>query len=123
MEAAGCEAVSGVWEDALTRTRGGGSFSGKDYTKVDRSGAYRCYGSSVDELLKHGGALEVAVRLAYAIGKREPVMAVVLVDGVAGEIGGYDLTPGAIYKFLELDKVRWAETAVWGHMGRGWRWG
>ncbi len=101
---------------------GGGSFSGKDYTKVDRSGAYMARRIAVDELLKHGSALEVSVRLAYAIGKREPVMAVVHVDGVEREIEGYDLTPGAIYKFLELDRVRWAETAVWGHMGRDFNW-
>ena len=53
---------------------GGGSFSGKDYTKVDRSGAYIARKIAVD-YVKSGKAKEVFVKLAYAIGKPEPVMA------------------------------------------------
>ncbi len=102
---------------------GGGSFSGKDYTKVDRSGAYMARRIAVDYLGRFPEAREARVKLAYAIGKAEPVMAMVEVDGGEMTIEGYDLTPSGIYRFLELDKVRWAETAVWGHMGRGWRWG
>jgi S-adenosylmethionine synthetase len=62
-------------------TIGGGSFSGKDYTKVDRSGAYMCRHIAV-ELLKARGAKTVHTRLAYAIGKAEPVMAIAVIDGI-----------------------------------------
>lgn len=59
---------------------GGGSFSGKDYTKVDRSGAYMARRIAVD-LLQAKSAQTVRVKLAYAIGKKEPVMAVAEIDG------------------------------------------
>lgn len=102
---------------------GGGSFSGKDYTKVDRSGAYMARRIAVDYLRKNPSVGVVRVKLAYAIGKREPVMAVAELDGKEVPIKAYDLTPEGIRKFLELDKVRWAETAEWGHFGRSFVWG
>jgi S-adenosylmethionine synthetase len=102
---------------------GGGSFSGKDYTKVDRSGAYMARRIAVDYLKKFKDAQTVRVKLAYAIGKPQPVMAVAEVDGQEVAVEGYDLTPAGIRSFLELDKVIWAKTAVWGHMGRQERWG
>jgi len=95
---------------------GGGSFSGKDYTKVDRSGAYAARKIAVD-LVRSGKAKEVFVKLAYAIGKPEPVMAVATLDGKEIEISGYDLTPKGIRKLLNLDSVKYAETAEWGHFG------
>ena len=97
---------------------GGGSFSGKDYTKVDRSGAYMARRIAADYLRAHADASMVRVKLAYAIGKRDPVMGVLEADGVPFSITGYDLTPAGIFAFLELDKVRWAEAAAWGHFGR-----
>ncbi len=100
---------------------GGGSFSGKDYTKVDRSGAYMARRIAVD-LLEAKGAEEVRVKLAYAIGKREPVMAVAELDGIAEEINGYDLSPKGIREFLNLKSVKWADTASWGHFGRSFPW-
>ena len=100
---------------------GGGSFSGKDYTKVDRSGAYMARRIAV-ELLEKRGAKEVFVKLAYAIGKTEPVMAVAIVDSKQEIIEGYDLSPHGIRKYLNLDKVKYAETAVWGHYGRNFEW-
>ncbi|MEI7709617.1 MAG: methionine adenosyltransferase domain-containing protein [bacterium] len=100
---------------------GGGSFSGKDYTKVDRSGAYMARRIAVD-LLEKRGAKEVFTKLAYAIGKREPVMAVAVIDGVEEEIAGYDLSPKGIREFLKLDKVKFAETSTFGHFGRGFEW-
>lgn len=100
---------------------GGGSFSGKDYTKVDRSGAYMARKIAVD-LVKSGQAKEAFVKLAYAIGKAEPVMAVAILDGKEIKIEGYDLTPQGIRKFLKLDKVNFAETSCWGHFGRGFSW-
>src|SRR3989344_4112926 len=95
---------------------GGGSFSGKDYTKVDRSGAYIARKIAVDFVNK-GLAKEVFVKLAYAIGKPEPVMAVALLDGKEVLIEGYDLSPAGIKKLLKLDSVKYAETAQWGHFG------
>lgn len=100
---------------------GGGSFSGKDYTKVDRSGAYMARKIAV-ELLKKHNAKEVETKLAYAIGKKEPVMAVVAIDGVEKEIEGYDLSPAGLYKYLKLDTVKFKETCTWGHFGRGFEW-
>jgi S-adenosylmethionine synthetase len=102
---------------------GGGSFSGKDYTKVDRSGAYMARRIAVDYLKKDPNASVVRVKIAYAIGKPLPVMAVAEIDGKQVAIEDYDLTPAGIYKFLELNKVKWAETAAWGHFGREFSWG
>ena len=100
---------------------GGGSFSGKDYTKVDRSGAYIARRIAVD-ILERKGAQNVRVKLAYAIGKNNPVMAVAEIDGVAEKIAGYDLSPRGIYEFLDLGKVKFAQTADWGHFGREFPW-
>ncbi|OHA46466.1 MAG: hypothetical protein A3A80_04255 [Candidatus Terrybacteria bacterium RIFCSPLOWO2_01_FULL_44_24] len=100
---------------------GGGSFSGKDYTKVDRSGAYMARRIAVDYLKKHD-AKEVFVKLAYAIGKPLPVMAVVVVEGQEEAIVGYDLSPKGIREYLHLDKVSFATTSPWGHFGNGFPW-
>ncbi len=101
---------------------GGGSFSGKDYTKVDRSGAYMARKIAVDYLRKYESAEEVFVQIAYAIGKAEPVQAVAYVDGVPELITGYDLSPRGIREALALDEITYAETATWGHFGRGFAW-
>lgn len=89
---------------------GGGSFSGKDATKVDRSAAYMARKIAVDYLKKYK-AKEVFVRLAYAIGEDKPLMKEVIVDGVGDEIKGYDLTPQGIIKFLNLRKPIFLKTA------------
>lgn len=100
---------------------GGGSFSGKDYTKVDRSGAYMARKIAVD-ILKARDANEVYVKLAYAIGKSEPVMSVATVDGKEENISGYDLSPNGIRKHLSLDSVKYSDTSTWGHFGRNFIW-
>ena len=100
---------------------GGGSFSGKDYTKVDRSGAYMARRIAV-ELLEARKANTVYTKLAYAIGKSEPVMAVAVVDGIEEEIVGYDLSPKGIREFLKLDQVKFADTCQWGHFGGNFEW-
>jgi S-adenosylmethionine synthetase len=100
---------------------GGGSFSGKDYTKVDRSAAYMARRVAV-QLLKARKAKTVQTKLAYAIGKAEAVMAVAIIDGVEEEISGYDLTPRGIRVALALDTVKYADTCTWGHFGRGFNW-
>lgn len=102
-------------------TIGGGSFSGKDYTKVDRSGAYMARRIAVDLLKKHSAG-KVETKLAYAIGKVDPVMAVAVIDGEEVEIEGYDLSTKGIRESLRLDEVRYRDTCVWGHFGRGFGW-
>ena len=100
---------------------GGGSFSGKDWTKVDRSGAYMARKIAVD-YLKKNNAKEVVVKLAYSIGKKEPVMARVVIDAKEKEIIGYDLSPRKIKKFLKLDEPIYAQTSQWGHFGNNFNW-
>jgi S-adenosylmethionine synthetase len=102
-------------------TIGGGSFSGKDYTKVDRSGAYMARKIAVDLLKKHN-AHEVQTKLAYAIGKAEPVMAIAIIDGIETEINDYNLTPKGIRESLALDSLVYKDTCTWGHFGRGFSW-
>lgn len=101
---------------------GGGAFSGKDPSKVDRSGAYMARRIAVDYLEKYPEAKEVLVKLAYAIGHPEALMAVATVDGVPEKVEGYDLTPRGIATFLELEKPVYKDTAAWGHFGRGFSW-
>jgi S-adenosylmethionine synthetase len=67
-------------------------------------------------------AEEVIVRLAYAIGIKDPVMAMAIVDGQEMDIIDYDLSPAAMKGFLKLNEVKFAETAPWGHFGRGFSW-
>ncbi len=100
---------------------GGGSFSGKDYTKVDRSGAYMARKIAVD-YLKQRGAAHVQTKLAYAIGVAQPVMALVIIDEAPEQVTGYDLSPQGIKKALKLDKQNFAQTSMWGHFGRSFEW-
>jgi S-adenosylmethionine synthetase len=100
---------------------GGGCFSGKDPTKVDRSAAYMARRIAVDLLKKHK-ANEVLVKIAYAIGEPEPVMAVATIDGKNILIEGYDLSPQGIINLLNLRTPRYTETARWGSMGKGFSW-
>lgn len=110
---------------------GGGAFSGKDATKVDRSAAYMARKIAVDLLKKHS-AKEVTIKLAYAIGVAEPVMGTALVVTSlltqfvdltsAEEPKTYDLTPKGIIKLLNLRKPQFEKTAQWGHFGNGFLW-
>lgn len=100
---------------------GGGAFSGKDATKVDRSAAYMARRISVDYLEKYN-ADEVFVQLAYAIGYDQPLQASAVVDGVYNEITDYDLSPTGIIEFLDLRNPIFSETAQYGHMGCGFSW-
>lgn len=107
---------------------GGGAFSGKDPSKVDRSGAYMCR-YIAKNLVKAGVAREVLVQVAYAIGKAEPVSVYVntygtaapgLTDEKIAEVvkEKFDLRPNAIEKKLHLRTPIYRETAAYGHMGR-----
>lgn len=112
---------------------GGGAFSGKDPSKVDRSGAYMARKIAVDYLKKYK-ASECRVELAYAIGKAEPLQAVAWInadifegyfDGsfpLYVEVEGYDLTPKGIIESLDLKKPIYQRTAEWGHFGHGNKW-
>lgn len=101
---------------------GGGAFSGKDASKVDRSGAYMARKIAVDYLRQRPNAQEVFVTLAYAIGVARPLEAVVYIDGVAEPISGYDLTPHGMIELLGLKRSIYEETARYGHFGHGFAW-
>lgn len=78
---------------------GGGAFSGKDWTKVDRSGAM--YAKHIaQELLQKHKAKEVRVELAYAIGVSQPVQSIAYVDNVASFIDDYDTSMSGILEFM-----------------------
>jgi len=101
---------------------GGGAFSGKDSTKVDRSAAYMARRVAVDILEQNEEAQEVFVQLAYAIGYDQPLQATAVIDGVETPIEGYDLSPKGIIEFLDLRKPQFAKTAEFGHMGNNFSW-
>lgn len=100
---------------------GGGAFSGKDASKVDRSAAYMARKIAVN-YLRDRQAKEVFVRLAYAIGVAEPLEASVIVDGEHEVIKGYDLTPYGIIKQLDLLRPQFENTARYGHFGHNFTW-
>jgi len=107
---------------------GGGAFSGKDPSKVDRSAAYAAR-HIAKNIVAAGIADEILVQLSYAIGVVEPIGVFVntfgksKVDLTDGEIARkieevYDLRPAAIEKGLKLRSPIYLETASYGHMGR-----
>ena len=95
---------------------GGGAFSGKDPSKVDRSAAYMARKIAIDLLGKHK-ASEVYVHLAYAIGYDQPLEATATIDGKQLKVTGYDLSPNGIIKFLALKRPIYEATARYGHFG------
>ncbi len=107
---------------------GGGAFSGKDPSKVDRSAAYAAR-HIAKNLVAAGVAGEALVQVAYAIGVAEPVSLYVNTRGTAkvgmtdGEISRkvreiFDMRPNAIEKRLGLRAPIYLETATYGHIGR-----
>jgi len=100
---------------------GGGAFSGKDPTKVDRSGAYMC-GFVAKNLVARGLAKECLVSVAYAIGRDKPLMISAINEN--GEsldqhlIDKFDFRPMAIIERLDLQKPIYQQTACYGHFGR-----
>jgi S-adenosylmethionine synthetase len=100
---------------------GGGAFSGKDATKVDRSAAYMARWAAKN-IVANGLARECLVAVAYAIGHEEPLM--VLARDEKGEDishllkGRFDFRPGAIIERLDLRRPIYAQTASYGHFGR-----
>lgn len=105
---------------------GGGAFSGKDPTKVDRSAAYAAR-YVAKNIVAAGLADKCEVELAYAIGVAKPVSVMVDTFGT-GKVSDekiseavnkvFDLRPAAIIKTLELRKPQYRQLAAYGHMGR-----
>jgi S-adenosylmethionine synthetase len=105
---------------------GGGAFSGKDPTKVDRSGAYMAR-HVAKNLVAAGLAARAQVQVAYAIGIPEPVSIMVKTDGT-GTIPEsrleevvrrqFDFRPRAIIEYLDLRRPIFRKTAAFGHFGR-----
>ena len=101
---------------------GGGAFSGKDPSKVDRSGAYMARKIATD-ILKKKDANEVQVKLAYGIGVKNPVMATMNVDGQRKTVPkNYQLDYQSIINQLNLKKPRYHKLAKWGHFGHKNEW-
>lgn len=105
---------------------GGGSFSGKDPTKVDRSAAYACR-YIAKNIVAAGLADKCEVQLAYAIGVANPVSVFIETFGT-GKIGNdkiaeavkkvFSLTPDGIIEMLDLRKPQYRALSAYGHMGR-----
>ncbi|HPN96493.1 MAG TPA: methionine adenosyltransferase [Candidatus Moranbacteria bacterium] len=100
---------------------GGGAFSGKDATKVDRSAAYMAR-HVAKNLVAQGLAKKCLVSVAYAIGKAEPLMIEALDENgkSIGEIARlkFDFRPQEIIKYLDLRKPIYKKTAAYGHFGK-----
>merc|ERR1712219_74438 len=107
---------------------GGGAFSGKDPTKVDRSAAYICR-QMAKSVVKSGLCKRALVQLSYAIGVAKPLS--LFVETYGTEQGGltssditnivkinFDCRPGAIAQSLALREPKYQETAAYGHFGR-----
>lgn len=107
-------------------SHGGGAFSGKDPTKVDRSGAYMTR-YAAKNIVAAGLAEKCMIQIAYAIGVAEPVSLMVDTFGT-GKISDealtdlierhFDFRPAAIIRDLDLRKPQYRRLAAYGHMGR-----
>merc|ERR1711991_886556 len=107
---------------------GGGAFSGKDPTKVDRSAAYAARWVA-KSLVANGYCHRCLVQVAYAIGVADPLSINVNSYGTAKEgmsdkdllklvTDNFDLKPGSIISDLDLKKPKYLKTAAYGHFGR-----
>jgi S-adenosylmethionine synthetase len=102
---------------------GGGAFSGKDPSKVDRSGAYYCR-YVAREVVKAGLAKKAEVQVAYAIGVAQPVSVKVDTFGTGDEraaaefVKGFDFRPRAIIEQLDLLRPIYRSTTNYGHFGK-----
>lgn len=105
---------------------GGGAFSGKDFSKVDRSAAYACRWVA-KSLVKAGLCKRVLVQVSYAIGIAEPLSITVFSYGTSKKSekellqivkNNFDLRPGRIVRDLNLRHPIYQKTACYGHFGR-----
>lgn len=102
---------------------GGGAFSGKDATKVDRSAAYAAR-HAAKSLVANNYASKAEVAIAYVIGQAEPVQISVRTFGTGNDRmaenfvkGGWDFRPAAIIERYKLRRPIFRETSVYGHFG------
>jgi len=107
---------------------GGGAFSGKDPSKVDRSGAYFCR-YVARQIVTNGLAKRAEVQVSYAIGVAQPVSVKVDTFGTGDEnkaeefVRGFDFRPAAIIELLDLRTPIFSGTTNYGHFGRsGFSW-
>ena len=101
---------------------GGGAYSGKDPSKVDRSAAYMARHIAVKELKKQG-LRECWVYLSYAIGEKEPLQSTATDGKRMWDISDkYPVYPNEIIDYLELKKPIYYETSQWGAYGNGFKW-
>jgi len=105
---------------------GGGAFSGKDPSKVDRSAAYAARWVA-KHVVASGAATRCEVQVAYAIGVAQPMSILVETFGThsvdpqvieQGVRDVFDLRPGAIIRDLDLKRPIYRDTAAYGHFGR-----
>lgn len=105
---------------------GGGAFSGKDFTKVDRSAAYAARWVA-KSLVKSGICRRCLVQVSYAIGVAEPLSITIFDYGTSGKTQkelvaivkkNFDLRPGRILKDLDLKRPIYQKTSTYGHFGR-----
>ena len=105
---------------------GGGAFSGKDPSKVDRSAAYMAR-YLAKQVVARGWSKRALVQLAYAIGVAEPVSFLIEAEGVTRARGAeivdalrseFNLTPEGIIRHLDLQRPIYYPTAAYGHFGR-----
>jgi S-adenosylmethionine synthetase len=105
---------------------GGGAFSGKDPTKVDRSASYMAR-YIAKNIVAAGLADKCTIQLAYAIGVKEPVSIFVETEGGKGVLNSrlmemikkhFELTPAGIIEMLQLRRPIYRNTAAYGHFGR-----
>ena len=100
---------------------GGGAFSGKDPSKVDRSAAYMCR-FVAKNLVANGFARQCLVSVAYAIGKAEPLMIEALDENgksLADIVKvNFDFRPKSIIEKLDLRRPIYQQTAAYGHFGK-----
>jgi S-adenosylmethionine synthetase len=102
---------------------GGGAFSGKDPSKVDRSGAYFCR-YVARQVVKRGLARRAEIQVAYAIGVAQPVSVKVDAFGSGDEracadlVRSFDFRPAAIIERLGLLRPIYRQTTNYGHFGK-----
>ncbi|MEW6106085.1 MAG: methionine adenosyltransferase [Bacillota bacterium] len=102
---------------------GGGSFSGKDPSKVDRTGAYFCR-YLARQVVKAGLARRAEVQVAYAIGIAQPVSVAVETFGTGDDQGAaefmrrFDFRPGAVIERFNLKRPIYRQTTNYGHFGK-----
>jgi S-adenosylmethionine synthetase len=105
---------------------GGGAFSGKDFSKVDRSAAYAARWVA-KSLVKNGLCRRVLVQVSYAIGVAQPLSVFLTTYGTGTKTDqdilkivkeNFDLRPGRIVKDLDMKKPIYQKTACYGHFGR-----